>query len=55
MRLAGHVVRIADSKRCIKSFGGEHLKDRHHLENPGVGGSIILKLILKEWDGHRMD
>jgi hypothetical protein len=27
------------------------LGERDHLENPGIDGWIILKLILKKWDG----
>jgi hypothetical protein len=45
------VARIRESKSCIKSFGGENLRDRHHLEDPGVDGRIISKWILKEWEG----
>ena len=26
------------------------LRERHHLENLGVDGGIILKFILKNWD-----
>ena len=32
-------------------FGGENLKERGHLEETGVDGRIILKLILRKWDG----
>jgi len=46
---------MGESKRCIKSYGGENLRDRYHLEDPNVNGSIILKWILKEWRGHRMN
>jgi len=48
MRLEGHVARIRKSKMCMKSFGWKNPRDRHHLEDPGVDGNIILKWILKE-------
>jgi len=35
----------------MKSFGEGNLRDRDHLENPGVDGRIILKLINMKWDG----
>ena len=28
---------------CIQGFGGENVRDRDHLEGPGVGWRIILK------------
>jgi hypothetical protein len=42
---------MGDSKRSIKSFVGENLRDRHHLEDPTVNETIILKWIIKEWGG----
>jgi hypothetical protein len=38
-------------ERYIQDFGGEDLRERHHLGDPGIDGSIILKWIFKVWDG----
>jgi hypothetical protein len=44
MSWAGHVVRI-------QSFGRKNLNHRYHMEDVGIGGRIILKLILEKWAG----
>jgi len=31
-------------------FWWGHLKERVHLGNPGVDGSIILRWIIRKWD-----
>jgi hypothetical protein len=33
---------------CIQGFGGGNLRERNHLEDPGVDGRIILSCIFKE-------
>jgi len=50
-----------EKDRCIQGFGGETLRARIHLEDLGVDGRIILKLIFKKrdmgrvrWIGHRI-
>jgi hypothetical protein len=35
----------------MKCFGEENLREIDNLENPGVDGRIILKLIFRKWDG----
>jgi len=45
MRLARHVARIGEMK-MHKLFWLENLKGRHHCEELGVDGRILLELIL---------
>ena len=33
----------------------ENTRERHHLENPGVDGRLILKYIFKKWDTDWID
>jgi len=38
-------------ERCIQSFGGETLRKRDHVGDPGIDGRIISNRIFKKWDG----
>jgi hypothetical protein len=40
--------------RCIQGFGGE-TRERNQLEDLGIDGRIILKCMLRKWDGVTMD
>jgi len=41
---------------CIQGFGSGNLRERAHLENPGIDGRIILRWIRRKWDGgHILD
>jgi hypothetical protein len=37
-------------RRPIQGFGGETLRERDHLGDPGIDGRIILRWILRKWD-----
>jgi len=37
-------------ERCMQDSGGENPRETDHLEDPGVDGRKILKLIFREWD-----
>jgi len=38
-------------KRYIQGFWWENVKEKDHLEDPGIDGRIILKRIFRKWDG----
>ena len=37
-------------ERCMQCFGRGNLRERDHLEDPGVDGRIILRWIFRRWD-----
>jgi hypothetical protein len=49
MRWAGHVARTV--REVNTGFWWENLRGRDRLENSGVDGRMILKRIIKKWDG----
>ena len=38
-------------ERCIRVFGGKNVRERDHLDYPGVDGRIRSKRIFKKWYG----
>jgi len=36
-------------ERCKQGFGRGNLRERDHLNNPGIDGRIILKWIFMKW------
>jgi hypothetical protein len=44
MRWAGHVARMGEES--VRGFGGKSRKERNHLEDQGVDGSIGSEWIL---------
>jgi hypothetical protein len=37
-------------REACKGFWWGNLRERDHLEDPGVGGRIILEWIFRKWD-----
>ena len=54
MRWAGHVARMGEGRGVYSVLGG-NLKERDHLEDPGVNGRIILSWIFRKWNMGGMD
>ena len=50
MRWAGHVVFMGRGKVYIVFWWG-NLRERDHLEGPGIDGNIVLSSIFRKWDG----
>ena len=48
--MEGHVVRMGERRGLYRVLMGKP-HERDHLEDPGVDGWIILKLIFKKWYG----
>ena len=48
MRLAGHVAGMGGE--AYKGFWLGDLRERDHLEDPGLDGRIILRWIFSKWD-----
>jgi hypothetical protein len=40
---------MGGEERCIQGFGGETMRERDHLEIPGLGERIILRWIFRNW------
>jgi hypothetical protein len=49
MRWAGHVERVGEKEVYAGIWWG-NLKEREHLEDPGVDRRIILRGIFRKWD-----
>jgi len=49
MRWAGHVARIGARRGVYRVLVG-NLRERNHLEDPGVDGRMILRWIFRKWD-----
>jgi hypothetical protein len=48
MRWVGHVARMVRGGAYTGYWWG-HLRERDHLENPGIDGRIILRWIFRKW------
>jgi hypothetical protein len=41
---------MGESRGVYIKFWWEHLRERDHLEDPGMGGRIILRWMFRKWD-----
>jgi len=46
---AGHVVRVEEMRGEYRFWSG-NLRERYHLEYPGINGKIIKTWIFGKWD-----
>jgi hypothetical protein len=53
MRWEGHVAHTERRGEVHTGFWWGHPSERNHLEDLGLNGKIILKLIFKKGDGRR--
>jgi hypothetical protein len=38
-------------ERCVLAFDGGNMRERDHLEDPGIDGRILLRWTFRKWDG----
>jgi len=50
MNWAGHVAQRGERARVPTGFWLGNLRERDHLEDPGIYGRIILRWIFSKWD-----
>jgi len=50
MRWAGNVAHVGESRGVYRILVGNR-RERDRLEDPGVNGTIILRWIIRRWDG----
>jgi len=51
--IGGECSACGGEERRMQGFGGGNLRERDHLEDPGVDGRLILRWIFMKWDvGH---
>jgi hypothetical protein len=50
IRWAGHVAYIGERKGAYKVLVGK-LREKDHLEDPGLDGRIMLTWIFRKWNG----